>query len=259
MQYADAIEAMRAAAEAAGQLLRNRFRRVNTLTVSHKGRGDFVSEADFESEALIVHVLRGRFPDFGFLTEEGGHTPGSDRERLWIVDPLDGTTNFLHGIPYFGVTIALAEHDRIVAGATLDPLRGEFFSASLGNGAFLNGERLWTSQTANLADCLVTTGTPMLDRPRPDFVPKLTHLLSVVGGLRSMGAAALDLAYVAAGRSDAYWEDGQALWDVAAGCLLVSEAGGCGTQIEHDNFTGPRNVLAANPAIHAALLPVVLR
>lgn len=259
MNHAEALDAMHAATQAAGYLLKDRFRKVGTLTVSHKGRGDFVSEADFESEALITHVLKARFPQCGFLTEEGGFMPGSDPDHLWIVDPLDGTTNFLHGVPYFGVTIALAQRNQIVAGVTLDPLRDEFFSASLGNGAFLNGASLQTSRTVELADCVITTGTPMLDRPRPDFIPKLDHLLSRVGGLRSMGAAALDIAYVAAGRTDGYWEDGQALWDVAAGCLLVSEAGGRCTQIHHDDFLGPRNLLAANTAIHDELLPVVLK
>jgi len=259
MHHAEALDAMHAAAQAAGYLLKERFRKVGTLTVAQKGRGDFVSEADFESEALIVHVLKARFPACGFLTEEGGHTLGSDPERLWIVDPLDGTTNFLHGVPYFAVTIALVERNQVVAGVTFDPMRDEVFTALLGDGASLNGTRLQASRTVDLADCLMTTGTPMLDRPRPDFIPKLDHLLSRVGGLRSMGSAALDLAYVAAGRSDAYWEDGQALWDVAAGCLLVSEAGGLCTQIQHHDFLGTRNVLAANAAIHAALLPVVLR
>jgi myo-inositol-1(or 4)-monophosphatase len=260
MNHAEAIDVMKAAAAEAGARLVERFRALDQLTVSRKGRGDFVSEADLESEATILSILATRSPAYGLLTEEGGRKPGADPDHVWIVDPLDGTTNFLRGVPHFAVTIALAERGRIVAGVTLDPLRHECFSATLGGGAALNGQRLQASATQLLSECVINTGTPMLDQPRADFIPKLAGLLSGVGGLRCMGAAALDLAYVAAGRIDAYWEEGQAPWDIAAGCLMVTEAGGhCDDIGGGEDWLASGNLLACNAPLREGLTAILGR
>jgi len=217
---------VRAAQKAARGLVRD-FGEIERLQVSEKGPANFVSIADTRAERVIREELTRARPNFGLLMEESGETPGSEPGVRWIVDPLDGTTNFLHGIPYFAISIALERDGEIVAGVIHDPIRDETFWADKGQGAFLNDERIRVSGRRRIADAVVTTGIP--HRGRGDhaaYIPQLQRVMATVAGIRRMGAAALDLAYVAAGRYDGFWEEELAPWDIAAGLILIKEAGG---------------------------------
>jgi myo-inositol-1(or 4)-monophosphatase len=218
---------MAQAAHQAGQLLQDAFGSRLTLGVAQKTAGDFVSEADHAAENLISRLLTQDFPDYGWLGEETGIRAGRGNLR-WIVDPLDGTTNFLKGLPHWAVSIALSDGEEILCAVVHDPAKSETFVAERGRGAYLNGTPLQVSRDVALDAALFATGVPAGGRITylPDCLADLERLMPKTAGIRRWGAAALDLAYVAAGRIDGYWERNLGAWDVAAGTLLVTEAGG---------------------------------
>ena len=222
------MNVMTAAALKAGRGLKRDFGEVENLQVSVKGPGDFVSAADKKSEKVLFEELSKARPGYGFIMEEGGTVEGSDKSHTWHIDPLDGTTNFLHGLPLFAISIGLEREGQIVAGVIYNPATDDMFFAERGQGAFLNNTRLRVAARRDLAETLVACGIPPLGaaQTHPRFKAELAATLARVGNLRRLGAAALDLASVAAGRFDLYWERGVKSWDVAAGIVLVREAGG---------------------------------
>ena len=251
---------MMEAADQAGKGLSRRFRRLSALRVELKGPADFVSEADRESEDLLRTRLLRKFPAYGFLTEESAPTIGAEEGTRFIVDPLDGTTNFLHGIPHFAVAIALQRGGEIVAGVVHDPAKGEMFVAERGRGAWLGRQRLAVRPDRDFSRAVVGTGIPHASaRARhARYLPVLAKVMREAAGIRRLGAAALDLAYVAAGRFAAFFELGLHPWDVAAGGLLVREAGGRITEPDGgDDFVTSGNVLATNGRLHARMLKML--
>jgi myo-inositol-1(or 4)-monophosphatase len=250
---------MTGAAQKAARALKRDFGEVEQLQVSYKGPSDFVSAADLKAEKLLCMELTKARPRCGFLLEEGGEVSGEDKHHRWIIDPIDGTTNFLHGIPHFAISIGLEMDGEIIAGLVYNPITDEMFYAEKGKGAFLNDKRLRVSSRGTLPDCVIATGIPFHGLPgHKPFLAKLESVMSNVAGVRRMGAASLDLAYVAAGRYDAYWETGLKPWDIAAGILLVREAGGYITELDNGkNVLNSGNVLAANPKLHKPLLDLL--
>ncbi len=227
MQGSANLNLMIKAARKAGRSLVKDFREVENLQVSTKGPGDFVSRADKEAERIIKEELRGARPSYGWLGEETGEEAGEDPTRRWIVDPLDGTTNFLHGLPHWAVSIALEHKGEVVAGVVFDAAKDELYYAEKGLGAFVNESRLRVSGRRNMSEALFATGVPFGGRSTlPATLQDLARLMPVCAGVRRFGSAALDLAYVASGRYDGYWERGIQSWDMAAGLILVKEAGG---------------------------------
>jgi len=227
MQGSANLNIMIKAARAAGRSLVKDFREVENLQVSSKGPGDFVSKADIAAEEILKEELMTARPNYGWLGEEGGEIEGSDPTRRWIVDPLDGTTNFLHGMPHWAVSIALEHKGQIVSAVIFDAAKDEMFFAEKGLGAFVNESRLRVSGRRSLIDCVFATGLPFAGRRElPETLQDLARLLPATAGVRRWGAASLDLAYVAAGRYDGFWERGLNIWDIAAGVLIVKEAGG---------------------------------
>jgi len=249
------------AAFKAGKSLGRDFGEVQNLQVSLKGPGDYVSQADRKAEKLIREELMKARPTYGFLGEESEEIIGTDGAHRWIVDPLDGTTNFLHGIPLFAVSIALERNGEIVAAVVLNPATDELFTAERGGGAFLNDRRLRVAARKVLSDAVIGCGVPHLGRGNHGkFLIELRHAMGEVAGVRRMGAVALDLAYVAAGRFDGFWERDLMPWDTAAGILLIREAGGYASDLEGGNAvfdTG--TVVAGNEYIHKALREVLHR
>ncbi|MDE1901108.1 MAG: inositol monophosphatase [Alphaproteobacteria bacterium] len=218
----------KAADKAAKSLVRD-FGEVENLQVSRKGPGDFVSNADMNAQKIIREELSKARPEFGFLMEEqDNEADTSGKAERWIVDPLDGTTNFLHGVGHWAISIAAERNGEVIAGLVYDPIKNESFWAEKGTGAYTQRKRLRVSGRRDLAECLIGTGAPFkgVMHERPHFVRELSAVMPQVAGIRRMGAAALDLAYVAAGRFDGFWETGLKPWDCAAGLLLVKEAGG---------------------------------
>ena len=247
-----------AALKAARGLLRD-FGEVEQLQVSVKGPGDFVSTADLKAERTLKAELTRARPGYSLLFEESGAEAGSDPHHRWIVDPLDGTTNFLHGIPHFAISIALERDREIVAGLVYDPVRDEMYSAEKGLGAYVNDRRLRVSARRRLADAVIGTGMPFADRgDRSAYLASLAAVMAATSGVRRIGAAALDLAYVAAGRYEGFWEFGLAPWDIAAGFLLVREAGGYVSDLSggHSMMTSG-DVLAANDHLHLPLAALI--
>ncbi|MEL6167672.1 MAG: inositol monophosphatase family protein [Pseudomonadota bacterium] len=227
MQGSANLNVMVKAARKAGRSLVKDFREVENLQVSSKGAGDFVSRADIAAEKIVRDELMGARPNYGWVGEESEAEEGTDPTRRWIVDPLDGTTNFLHGMPHWAVSIALEHKGEIVAGVIFDPAKDELFQAEKGQGAWMNGQRLRVSDRTAMIEAVFATGLPFGGRPTlPAALQDLAQLLPACAGVRRWGAAALDLAYVAAGRYDGYWERGLNAWDVAAGVIIVREAGG---------------------------------
>jgi myo-inositol-1(or 4)-monophosphatase len=252
-----------AALKAARGLLRD-FGEVEQLQVSVKGPGEFVSTADLKAERTLKTELTRARPGYGVLFEEGGAEAGTDPRHRWIVDPLDGTTNFLHGIPHFAISIALERDGEIVAGLVYDPVRDEMYSAEKGLGAYVNDRRLRVSARRQLADAVIGTGMPLGARgDRSTYLATLAAVMGATSGVRRIGAAALDLAYVAAGRFDGFWEFGLSPWDIAAGLLLVREAGGYVSDLSGGQaMMRSGDVLAANDHLHlplAALIREALR
>ncbi len=255
------LNVMVQAAIKAGKSLSRDFGEVQNLQVSVKGPSDFVSQADLKAEKIVRDELMKARPTYGFLGEEGGEEQGTDGAHRWIVDPLDGTTNFLHGIPQFAVSIALERNGEIVAGVIFNPATDELYTAERGGGAFLNDRRLRVGARRALSDCVVGCGVPHLGRGNHGkFLLELRHVMGEVAGIRRLGAAALDLAYVAAGRMDGFWETDLSPWDVAAGLVLIREAGGFASDMSGStNIFESRNVVAGNEYVQKALLEVVNR
>ena len=248
------------AARAAGALINRAALDVEAVRVSQKQINDFVTEVDQAAEQAIIDTLLTAYPSHGILAEESGSERGAkNADFVWIIDPLDGTTNFIHGFPVYGVSIALAVKGRVEHAVVYDPTRNDLFTATRGRGAFLNDRRIRVSKRTRLAESLLSTGFPF--RPGDDFKSYLRMMADVMprtAGLRRAGAAALDLAYVAAGFTDGFFEAGLSIWDVAAGSLLVTEAGGLvGNFTGEADFMEQRECLAANPRIYGQLVPIL--
>ena len=254
-ERSDVLEAMIRAARLAGESLRKDLARPDLIEVREKSASDFVSSADLRSQAIIRAALTEAYPEHGLLLEEGDDRTATHAARF-VVDPLDGTTNFLHGIPHFAVSIALEVTGEIVAGVVLDVMKGELFFAEKGYGAWLGEQRLSVSRERDLGRSIVGTGIPHRGRgDHPRFLAALAGIMRDVAGIRRQGAAALDLAYVAAGRFEAFFETGLAPWDVAAGTLLVREAGGIVTQTGGATLHLSGDVLASsNDRVHASMV-----
>lgn len=226
MQGSANLNIMIKAARKAGRSLVKDFREVENLTVSMKGAGDFVSRADIAAEKLLKDDLLGARPNYGWLAEEGGGEAGTDPTRRWIVDPLDGTTNYLHGLPHWSVSIALEHKGEITSAVIFDPAKDEMFIAEKGGGAWLNESRIRVAPRSRLIEAVFATGLPFGTRPDlPAALQDLARLLPTSAGVRRWGSASLDMAYVAAGRFDGYWERFANPWDIAAGLLICREAG----------------------------------
>ena len=251
MQGSANLNVMIKAARLAGRSLAKDFREVENLQVSSKGAGDFVSRADIAAEQIVRDALMEARPNYGWVGEESEAVEGKDPTRRWIVDPLDGTTNFLHGMPHWAVSIALEHKGEIVAAVIFDPAKDEMFVAEKGQGAWLNDTRMRVSDRRNMIECVFATGLPFGGRSElPETLRDLARLLPMTAGVRRWGAAALDLAYVAAGRYEGFWERGLNVWDVAAGILLVREAGGFVEAMEpRKSPLESRNLIAGNTNI----------
>lgn len=256
MPQSPAMNVMRAAVEKAGRALRRDFGEVENLQVSRKGPGDFVSQADLKAEKILFEELSEARPGYGFLMEERGVVEGSDATHRWIIDPLDGTSNFLHGIPHFAISVALERDGTLVAGIVYNPITDELFFAERGQGAYGPSGRLRVSGRQDLADAVISTRFAYKSADGfKDAAPEIEKLVPKVGGLRNFGSAALDLAYVAAGRFDGYVEMGLEAWDLAAGIVLVREAGGLvSDESNRQRMLENGNMIAGNEVIHTALL-----
>ena len=254
------INVMAKAAEKAARGLKRDFGEVENLQVSRKGPADFVSAADLKAEKTIREELSRARPGYGFLMEESGAVAPSDGSgRCWIVDPLDGTTNFLHGLPQFAISIALEERGEVIAGLVYDPIKDDLFHAERGGGAFHNDRRLRVSSRSRLAESVIATGAPYIghgDRER--YLGEIDAVMAQTAGIRRWGSAALDLAYVAAGRFDAFWEWGLSAWDIAAGTVLVREAGGYVSELNGKTINlDSGSILASNNNIHSDLMKLL--
>ncbi|MDI7860546.1 inositol monophosphatase [Rhizobiaceae bacterium n13] len=255
------LNVMVQAALKAGKSLARDFGEVQNLQVSVKGPGDYVSQADRKAEKIIRDELLKARPTYGFLGEESEEIKGTDGAHRWIVDPLDGTTNFLHGIPQFAVSIALERNGEVVAGVVFNPATDELYTAERGSGAFMNDRRLRVAARKVLSDCVIGCGMPHLGRGNHGkFLVELRHVMGEVSGVRRLGAAALDLAYVAAGRFDGFWENNLSAWDIAAGMILIREAGGFASEWDGGaNSLESGEIVAGNEHIHKALMEVIKR
>ncbi|NNK79820.1 MAG: inositol monophosphatase [Litoreibacter sp.] len=251
MQGSANLNIMIKAARSAGRSLAKDFREVENLQVSMKGPGDFVSKADLAAEEILKEELLGARANYGWMAEESDEIDGEDPTRRWIVDPLDGTTNFLHGMPHWAVSIALEHKGEIVASVVYDPAKDEMFFAEKGQGAWMNDQRLRVSGRNRMIESVFATGVPFAGgKYLPATLKDLANLMPQCAGVRRWGAAALDLAYVAAGRYDGYWERGLNIWDIAGGVLLVREAGGFVEPIrDGQNLLESGQLIAANPEI----------
>ncbi|MDQ0316976.1 inositol monophosphatase family protein [Amorphus orientalis] len=255
------INVMVQAAMKAGRTLARDFGEVENLQVSRKGPGDFVSAADRRAEDILRIELEKARPGYGFLMEESGVIEGSDPQHRWIIDPLDGTTNFLHGIPIFAISIALERQGQLMAGVILNPVLDELYVAERGRGAFLNDRRLRVSARRELTDAVIATGVPHLGRgDHARYLSELRAVMNEVSGIRRAGAAAIDLAWVAAGRYDAFWEHDLSPWDTAAGILMVREAGGFVSDLAgHDNMFETGEIAAGTELVQRGLLALLKR
>jgi len=256
-QPSETVVAMLSAARAAGDRLKQDFAALASLEIRHKaGLADPFTEADLRAEATVRSHLAAFRPDYGFLGEEGGLVEGKDKSHVWIVDPLDGTANFLCGVPLFAVNVALARDGQVIAGVTHVPMMGETFWAEEGRGAWLNGQPIRVSQRQGMIEALLAVGIPFAGKPRHEqFYAEMERLTPRISGIRRLGAGAVDMAWVACGRFDCYWEQSVSAWDMATGAILVSEAGGKVT----DTLGRPLDlmggtVLAATPQLHEALV-----
>jgi myo-inositol-1(or 4)-monophosphatase len=253
------MNVMVSAARKAGRALARDFGEVEHLQVSLKGPANFVTAADTRAEETLYAELSRARPGYGFLMEERGLVEGPDKSHRWIIDPLDGTTNFLHGIPLFAISIALERDGEPVAGLIYNPASGETFTAEKGKGAFLDDRRIRVAARDSFEDCVVTTGIPHRGKPDHDrFLKECATVMANVAGVRRTGSAALDLAWVAAGRFDGYWERNLAPWDLAAGVVLVREAGGFVSDTEGgQTMLKSGSILAGNEAAHRGLRSLI--
>ncbi|MGH8477447.1 MAG: inositol monophosphatase family protein [Methylococcales bacterium] len=241
------------AARAAATVIVRSLDRIDALHIDEKGRNDFASEVDRRAEQEIIRVIRAAYPDHTIIAEESGVHHGN--EYTWIIDPLDGTTNFLHGFPQFAVSIALARRGKLEQALIYDPMREEMFSASRGSGATINNRRMRVSTQSTLTGALLGTGFPFGAQKHLDaYLNMFRRLSKDAAGIRRPGAAALDLAYVAAGRFDGFWEIGLKQWDMAAGALLIQEAGGIVSDfVKGGSYLSSGNIIAANPKLHSVI------
>ena len=253
------VNVMVNAAQKAGRGLRRAFGEIEKLQVSKKGPADYVSEADHRAEKTIFEELRHARPKYGFLMEESGIVEGVDNSNRWIIDPLDGTLNFLHGLPHFAISIGLERDREIFAGVIYEPITDQLFWAEKGKGAFLNDKRLRVSTRRNMDESLFATGIPFAGREdHKPFLMQLENVMAVSAGVRRYGAAALDLAYVAAGRYEGYWEKGINAWDMAAGIIIVREAGGFVTDYDgKNNMMDNGSIIASNDQLHKPLKKLI--
>jgi myo-inositol-1(or 4)-monophosphatase len=242
------------AARRAGEIMIRQLNRLDSLEVAEKGHNDFVSRVDQMAEEAIIEVIRDHYPDHAIIGEESGES--GEHEVQWIIDPLDGTTNYLHGFPVFSVSIAVMEKNELQHGVVYDPLRQEIFSASRGQGAQLDGHRIRVSKRTSLQGSLIATGFPyrMTEDHIDIYLKMLREVMIQSAGVRRPGSAALDLCYLAAGRVDGFWELGLRKWDVAAGALIIREAGGRISDFRGtDNFLESGNIVGGTPKVYAAL------
>ena len=253
------LNVMVQAAMKAGRSLSHDFGEVQNLQVSRKGPADFVSNADLAAEKIIHEELKLARPDYGFLMEESGVEVGVDPQHRWIVDPLDGTTNFLHGIPFFAVSIALERDGEIVAGVVYNPASDELYPAERGKGAYLNDRRMRVAAREHMSESVIGTGIPFLghgDHER--HIREQNVMMSKVAGIRRPGADALDLAFVAAGRFDGFWEHDLKAWDMAAGIILIRESGGLVSDMnDRQKMLETGNIVAGNEKIHRQVLQTI--
>jgi myo-inositol-1(or 4)-monophosphatase len=250
------MNVMVSAVRKAGRGLARDFGEVAQLQVSIKGPANFVSKADTKAEETLYQELSKARTGYSFLMEESGAVEGTDKSHRWIIDPLDGTTNFLHSIPLFCISVALERDGQLIAGVIFNPITDELYTAEKGKGAFLNDRRLRVAARSTLSDCVVATGIPHRGRVNhPRFLREAERVLKEVAGMRRTGAAALDIAWTAAGRFDGYWEYGIQPWDMAAGIVLIREAGGFVTDLDGGNdMMGTGNIIAGNDKIRKQLL-----
>jgi myo-inositol-1(or 4)-monophosphatase len=247
------------AARRAGEVIVRGMNRVHRLDIRAKGQNDFVTEIDTQAELEIMEIVRKHYPDHAFLAEESGDVGRHDSEFVWIIDPLDGTTNFLHGFPQFAVSIAVQRRGRLEHAVVYDPLRQELFTASRGEGAQVDGKRIRVSAHIGLERSLIGTGFPYRTNLHwlDDYMAMLKAVTQATAGIRRAGAAALDLAYVAAGRLDGFWELGLSPWDTAAGTLLITEAGGMVGTLNGSEYKQQGDIVGGTPKVYAPLLELL--
>ncbi len=244
------------AARAAGNIIIRHIDNIQDLPVNVKGRNDFVTEVDRQAEAIIIDSIRKAYPDHAIMAEESGSQGNNDYQ--WIIDPLDGTTNFLHGFPQYAVSIALQHKGTLTQAVVYDPLRQELFTTSRGHGAYLNDRRMRVSRQKYLEGALLGTGFPFREQQRFEYYLETFRKLSpLTAGIRRAGSAALDLAYVACGRLDGFWEFGLEQWDIAAGALLIEEAGGIISSINGNNYLTSGDIITGNPSIHSEIKKLI--
>jgi myo-inositol-1(or 4)-monophosphatase len=246
---------MLSAARKAGRSLARDFGEVEHLQVSLKGPSNFVTAADRRAEQILYDELSKARHGYGFLMEESGVVEGADKTHRWIIDPLDGTTNFLHSIPHFAISVALQRENELVAGLIYNPANGDLFTAEKGKGAFFNDRRLRVAARSRLDDCVIVTGVPHRGKDNHElYLEQLARVMKAVAGIRRSGAAALDLAWTAAGRYDGYWEESLHAWDLAAGLVILREAGGFASDIAGGKtMLESGGIIAGNETVHRAL------
>ena len=250
---------MTGAARKAGKAILRDFGELENLQVMRKGLNDFVTKADLKAERVLKDELSRTRPHYGFVMEEGGVIEGPDKTHRWFIDPLDGTINFMHGVPHFAISVGLERESQLVAGVIYNPVTDELYTAEKGQGAWLNDRRLRVSARRDLADSLIATGIPHRGRPgQNEFIGEVNTIMREVSGVRRFGSAALDLAWVASGRYDAFWERALSPWDVAAGIVLVREAGGVVSDLSsgQDMLTNG-HILASNGQLHGPMLKLL--
>ena len=252
------LNIMEKACKKASKLLIRDFGEVEKLQVSKKGPGDFVTNSDKRTEKIIINELSLARPDYSFLAEESGAS-GKSTEFKWIIDPIDGTTNFLHGVPYFAISIGLEKNKEIICGMIFNPITNEMFYAEKGKGAYLNNSRIRVSSRKNIDECVLLTGGPILSYKNKEiFFKEYESVSRKVAATRKFGSSALDLAYLASGRCDGVWERNLNYWDIAAGIIIVTEAGGTVTDFKGgDKYIEDRNLLATNSKIDKDLIALL--
>ena len=240
------------AARKAGKIIIRDFGEIENLQIESKSIGDFVTNADVKVEKSILESLRYYYPDYTYITEESGKIEGN--ENKIIIDPIDGTSNFIHGIPHVGIIIAKVSDNEITDGVIYNPILNEFFWASKGKGAWCNNKRLRVSNRKDLSECIIGTGLPFQERIYENYLLEIDEILKSTAGIRRLGSAGLDLAYVAAGKLDGFWEQDLNIWDISLGVLLVKEAGGKISKLNGENWKiDSRNIIASNNFIHMEL------
>ena len=252
------ITVMIKAARKASSKLRRDFGEVEQLQISKKGPGDFVTNADIRTEEILRDTLDHARPGYGFLMEESGEIIGSEINKRWIIDPIDGTINFIHGIPHFAISIALEDNGEIVAGVVYEPINDQMFWAEKGNGAWLNDRRIRVSGRKHIHDSIFATGIPLEKKKQKNILKQIENVITASAGIRRFGSASLDLAYVAAGRFDGFWETDLNAWDIAAGIVLIKESGGMISEINGgENLLETGSVVATNPNLYTEFRRII--